>query len=951
MKGRQGRTLGATYRIQLRPEFGFAAAGERARFLERLGIETIYLSPILEARTGSPHGYDVTDPTRIREALGGDEGFRSLAREASGAGLALLLDIVPNHMAASGENPWWRDVLESGRFSPYADRFDIDWEGEGRGAARRRLLLPILGDDLGSVLSRGELSLGLDDDGLHIRYFEARFPLAVGSYGIVLGEAVASLGGKDVGKAERALARLLARIERLGDRESRRKKIAKDPKAAARIAKEKEGIKRALLAARAAHPEIRAALARISRTASGRKGLALRERLFERVLARQHYRLVFWKRASEEINYRRFFNVSDLVALRIERPAVFEARHSTLTRLLREGLVGAVRVDHVDGLVDPAGYLRRLRTRVGASRPILVEKILAGDETLPADWPVDGTTGYEFAAALSGVFVDPAGLDSLRGTWERVTEDGSSFAEVAFRKKRQVEEMHFAGETRALAGRLVAFAEARGEDPPPADALETAVRAVLAAFPVYRTYGKGGSLSPRDRRIVKRAVREARRADPSVPRPALRLVERALLLEGKPAARREAEELLRRFQVLSAPVFAKGVEDSTFYAYAPLAALNEVGGDGSVPKDGAAAFHAAMRRRLREAPLSLSTTSTHDTKRGEDVRARLFVLSELAKGWDSILPRWRRLNKVHRTKVGSVEVPTAAEEAFYYQALLGAWPSSGGLTAGFRKRIREYVLKAAREAKEGTSWLAPSREHEEALLQFVDRTLRASGANPFVRDLEIFHAGIARCGAWNGLAQTLVKIAAPGVPDVYQGSELWDLRLVDPDNRRPVDFARRERMLLDLTKRAGRDAKALARDLVRRWEDGRIKLWLLARGLAHRRERGALFLRGDHLAMRATPPRERHVLAFARRLAKEWAIAAAPRFTAPFSVNGRPPLGEEVWADAALVLPPGAPETWGHVVTGERLVATRSGKSRVLALREVFATFPAALLAPVEGSR
>lgn len=948
MKGTREKILGATYRLQLGPEFGFAAAAERARFLSRLGIETLYLSPILEARAGSLHGYDVTDPTRIRKALGGEEGFRSLVSEASRAGLALLLDVVPNHMAASGENPWWRDVLENGRFSPYASWFDIDWEGEGRGA-RRRLLLPILGDDLGSVLSRGELSLGLDDDGLHIRYFEARFPLAVGSYGIVLGEALASLGGKDGGKAERALARLLARVDRLGDREARRKRIAKDPKAASRIAKEKGAIKRALLAARAAHPEIRAALARIARTASGRKGLALRERLFERLLARQHYRLVFWKRASEEINYRRFFNVSDLVALRVERASVFEARHATLARLLRDGAVGGVRVDHVDGLVDPSGYLRRLRARVGAKRPLLVEKILTGDEPLPSDWPVDGTTGYEFAAALSGVFVDPAGFASLRGTWERVTEDGSSFAEVALRKKRQVAEMHFAGETRALVGRLAAYASALGEDPPEGGAIEGALRAFLAAFPVYRTYGWGGSLSPEDRRIVKRAARGARRADPSVPKPALRLVERALLLEGKTAARREAEEILRRFQVLSAPVFAKGVEDSSFYAHAPLAALNEVGGDGSVPKDGAAAFHAAMRRRLRETPLSLNATSTHDTKRGEDVRARLFVLSELAKGWDSLLPRWRRLNKVHRTKVGSVEVPTPAEEALYYQTLLGAWPLGGAVTPGFRKRIREYVRKAAREAKEGTSWLRPNRDHEEALLRFVDRTLRISGANPFLRDLETFHAGIERCGAWNGLAQTLVKIAAPGVPDVYQGSELWDLRLVDPDNRRPVDFARRERMLAELEKRAMRDPKALARDLVRRWEDGKIKLWLLARGLVFRRERGALFLRGDHLAMRTTPPRERHVLAFARRLGTEWAIAAAPRFTAPFCVNGRPPIGEEVWAHAALVLPPGAPEAWEHVVTGERVFATRSGRSRVLALREVFATFPAALLAPAEG--
>jgi len=942
------RSLEATYRIQLRPEFGFAEAAEQVRYLESLGVGTLYLSPILAARRGSPHGYDVTDASRLSESLGGERGYAALRDVASRAGISVLLDVVPNHMAASGENPWWRDVLENGRFSPYAEWFDIDWEGTGRGA-RKRLLLPILGDDLRSVLERGELSLDLDDDGIHLRYYEARFPLAVGSYGIVLAEALSSLKRSErETPAAASLLRLLARVERLGDRSKREKRIARDPQSGERIAKEKAAIRKALLTARAAHPELRAALGRIARTAPRSKGLALRERLFERLLARQHYRLVFWKRAAAEINYRRFFNVSDLVALRIERPSVFAARHATLDRLLQAGAVDAVRVDHVDGLVDPEQYLKRLRRCVGPRRPILVEKILIGDEALPASWPVDGTTGYEFAAAVAGALVDPIGFATLRRTWERVTGETAGPAEMAFRKKRQVAAMHFVGETRALAARLCDLSLSMGKEPLPLEDAEAAIRSMLAAFPVYRTYARGAAISASDRRVVRRAIRQARAADAQVPTRALRLLGRALLLEGmsraRTTARRDAVEFLRRFQTLSAPVFAKGVEDTAFYAYAPLTAWNEVGGGGSVPKDGVAEFHTAMRRRLREAPLSLNATGTHDMKRGEDMRARLYTLSELAKAWTSLLPRWRRLNKVYRSKVGGVEVPSPAEEAFYYQTLLGAWPLSGGVTPVFRKRIREYMRKAAREAKEGTSWLTPNAEHEGALSLFVDRTLRTSGGNPFVRDLETIYAGLARCGAWNGLAQTLVKIAAPGVPDVYQGSELWDFRLVDPDNRRPVEFARRHRMLEELHERARRDRAGLVRDTVRHWDDGRIKLYLLAEGLRFRRRNAALFARGDYLAMRATAPRERHVVAFARRLGDDWALAVVPRLVALFCINGRPPVGPKVWGDAGLVLPPGAPATYRNVFTGENLHAGRSGGRRVLALRDVFETFPAALL-------
>lgn len=918
------RGWGATYRVQLGPGFGFDAAAEVVPYLAALGVECLYLSPVLEARQGSPHGYDVTDARALRRELGAGRAFRRLANRAHRSGLGVMLDIVPNHMAADGQNPWWRDVLEHGRASPYAKWFDIDWDGRP-GGSRGRLLLPILGDDLRSILARGELRLGVDDEGLHLRYWEARFPLALRSYRIVLDEALAEVRR---GHGPRSLA-------------------ARDLAAVLESGALKRGLKRF----REAHPEVERTLRRAFVRIVGGAALARRERLFDRILARQHYRLAFWKRGPREVNFRRFFNVADLVALRVERPEVFQARHALLFRLLREGTADALRVDHVDGLRDPETYLRRLRRRIGPARRMVVEKVLSVGEVLPGSWPVDGTTGYDYLAASAWLHVDPEGLESLRAGWHRFTGDPAGPTEVAREAKRQVAAMHFSGEVDALARRLAALARRLPGPELIAEDAREVLLATLAAFPVYRTYSRRGVLEPPDRRTVVRALRDGRRAFPGAPAAAWNVLRRVLLLDlpesaGR-AGRADATWFVERWQLLTAPVHAKGIEDTAFYRYLPLAALNEVGSEPEVPGDPVAAFHRVMRSRLGNHPGTLNTTATHDTKRGEDVRARLAVLSEFPDAWWTLVRRWHRMNAGLRTKVAGREVPTPEEEVLFYQTLVGSWPAAGPVTPRFLERLKDYAVKAAREAKRATSWLDPDRDHEAALETFVLRSMRSSGRNPFLADVRAFQRPVARVGAWNGLSQVVLKAAAPGTPDVYQGAELWDLRLVDPDNRRPVDFRRLQRAAEDLDRRAEDGRERLVRALLERWEDGRIKTFVLRESLRLRRENPGLFDRGAYVPLRASAPRARHVVAFARRMENRWAVVVTPRLVAPWCIGGGPPVGERVWGDATLRLPEGAPERFRNALTGGEVATSRRGRGRRLRLAEALAACPVALL--VEG--
>ncbi|HEX2252443.1 MAG TPA: malto-oligosyltrehalose synthase, partial [Thermoanaerobaculia bacterium] len=722
----------ATYRLQIEPGQTLTAAAERVPYLHRLGVTDLYSSPLSEARPGSAHGYDVTDPTRVREELGGEEALRALAVELAEHGMGLVLDIVPNHMAASVENPWWRDVLTRGAASPWARFFDIDWESEAVG--RGRVLLPVLGASFGEELEGGALRLGREGDEVVVRYHELVLPV-----------------------------RSARDLQALSDDAGR-----PDPD------------------------------------------------LLDAILAEQPYRLALWRLASEIVNYRRFFDISDLVGLRVEDEVVFAETHRLFLRLAGEGLVTGLRIDHIDGLYDPREYLERLQAALAqaggeggsageAPFYVVVEKILAGEEDLPPEWPVAGTTGYDALNALTGLFVDPHGLATLDRVYARYTGLTEGFEEVRYRRKHQALQELFAGELRSLGRHLAALAAAdrHARDLPPSE-LARVLLEVTACLPVYRTYVDDDGPSGQDRELLARALADARAR--LAPRPltaaAFAFLERVLTVDPSSAGESEQEvaagwlHFTARWQQLTGPAMAKGLEDTALYVYNRLISLNAVGGEpeGIDPPGDAAAYHRRNAQRREQWPYAMTASSTHDAKRSEDVRSRVNVLSELAEGWRERVERWTAWNRGKKRSVRGRLVPDANEEIFLYQTLVGAWPLRDPEEARFAERLEAYLVKAAREAKVHTSWLEPDAEYEEALVAFV-RALLDPGPNRFLDELLGFHALVAFYGAWGSLAQVVLQVASPGVPDFYQGTELWNFSLVDPDNRRPVDWDLRRRLL------------------------------------------------------------------------------------------------------------------------------------------------------------
>ncbi|HEX2030453.1 MAG TPA: malto-oligosyltrehalose synthase, partial [Actinomycetota bacterium] len=758
----------ATYRLQLGPSLGFREAGELVAYLDSLGVTHLYLSPILAARRGSAHGYDVVDPTRLNPELGTEDDLRSLVEDLRRRDMALLVDVVPNHMAADPANGWWMDVLARGRASPHAELFDIDWEAPG---LEGRVLLPVLGAPLEDVLKAGELSVEREGDALVVRYHEHRFPLAARTAERVLGE---------------------------GDLDELAARATETPDALAEV------------------------------------------------LAIQPYELAFWRRALTEGTYRRFFDITDLISLRTEDRRALETTHARILLLVEEGSVGAVRVDHVDGLADPQAYLEWLRGRVGEAY-VVVEKILGEGEELPEEWPVAGTTGYEFLNDVTRVLVDGDGLPSLADTAVRVggPSQGEPFAELVRSAKRRLARELFGADVARVARAVRRLGDAPG--------VEDALVEVSAALPVYRTYVRGPDVAPRDRRYIQDAVAEARERLPAEAGPGLRLLRDVLLLEGPPGSPMEARlDAVRRWQQLTGPLAAKGVEDTALYRWNRLVALNEVGGDPGAGALDVAAFHQRMARRASSWPYGLNATSTHDTKRSEDVRARIAVLSELPDEWDAALHRWRSWNRALRR----TDAPDGAEELLLYQTLVGVWPRDGPPGDDLVARLQDYVTKAAREAKVHTSWVDPQQGHEEALRRFVGDILDPANAE-FLRDVAAFSRPVAFHGMLNSLSQLVLKLTAPGVPDLYQGTELWNLRLVDPDNRAPVDFQRRAALLRELDGGARDDRAELRRDLLDRWTDGRLKLFVTASGLRLRGESGAL-RDGDYLPLATEGDHARH---------------------------------------------------------------------------------------------
>jgi (1->4)-alpha-D-glucan 1-alpha-D-glucosylmutase len=804
----------STYRVQLNGEFRLQDARRIVDYLYELGISDLYASPILKARTGSAHGYDVTDPTVINPEIGNAEEFDELSAALREHNMGIVLDIVPNHMAASLENPWWFDLLENGERSAYAGFFDVNWES-------KKILLPILGKPYGEVLENHELVLETESGRSILKYHEQRLPLAAG-------------------------------------------------------------------------------------------GENLRFEPVDQVLSRQHYRLAFWRKASDAINYRRFFDVTDLVSLHAEKDDVFDATHALPLTLLRDGKITALRVDHIDGLLDPKAYLDRLPQAY-----VIVEKILGGNEQLPSDWHTHGTTGYDFLNYLNGVFIDAEGYRRVVQIYADLTGIRSTYSETFRERKRQVMEELFAGEVNALAQKLLELAEEdrHARDISSADLREAFV-SVIAALPVYRTYIRDFRPSATDRAYIEDAIAASGNGV------ALEFLRRVLLVEPawylqnrKPAYL----DFVMRWQQLTGPVMAKGLEDTTFYILNPLVSVNEVGGDSNGPEScfGVEEFHRRNESRCAQSPHTMNATSTHDTKRSEDVRARINVLSEIPSEWERSLKRWFRWNRVENA-------PDANEQVLIYQAMLGAWPIEPD-------RLKQYVTKALREAKTHTDWINVNTAYEEKVMAFIDSLYREQ---IFMNDFSRFHRTIAWFGALSSLSQVVLKIASPGVPDFYRGTEVWDFSLADPDNRRPVDFVSRM-ALLERLKREGRFDK-----LLKDWSDGAIKMFVMWKALTFRRENAELFHEGVYLPIRVTGARQDHIIAFARRLKDQWSIAVVPRLLAKFTRCGIPPLGKRAWKDTALELPKEAPSRWKNVLTNEELVAP-------LELSKVFASLPFGLLVAV----
>jgi (1->4)-alpha-D-glucan 1-alpha-D-glucosylmutase len=863
----------ATYRLQLTAGFNFGKAAEIVPYLKALGISHLYASPFMKARKGSSHGYDVVDHTRLNPELGGEAGFSRLTEALHAHDLGLILDFVPNHVGVHfADNPWWLDMLEWGPPSPHASAFDIDWD---QLAYRKRggVLLPILGSSYGAALEAGEIELRYDasEGSLSCWYFDHRLPIAPERYGEVLRMVVKEAGAEESETGQRILA--LASHYR-GLRHPNRREAPRFKQELKGIAGAADIIERGLSAYRAG---------------AGRDAQTL---ALHHLLERQHYKLGHWRLASSDINYRRFFDVNTLAGLRVEEAAVFDAAHRLVRRLIAEGRLQGLRLDHIDGLRDPAQYFQRLRRLIReaqGSKPrpfyLVIEKILGEDEALPAFTGVHGTTGYEWMNAISRLLVDAKGLDQLDEVWRQVSNQSPKLTPVLKTAKRRVLETLLTSEFTVLVRLLARIANGHYSTRDfSEDSLRQALELYVLHFPVYRTYLTASGPSANDRALIETTIARARAEWYAADDGIFAFLHDALTLDLlKPGRPPHSAPRVRRFalklQQFTGPLMAKSLEDTAFYRYHRLLAFNEVGGDPAANALSIPDFHQMMRTRAREWPHGMTATATHDTKRGEDARARLMALSEIPGEWTGAVARWKVLNAPHLAVNGDLRAPSPATEYMLYQALLGAWPMEGP-DAGFTERIQAYALKAVREGKEQTSWLNPHEAYEAGLATFIERILDPARSGEFIESISAMASRVALLGALNSLSQLTLKATLPGVPDFYQGTEFWDLSLVDPDNRRPVDFAACAAALSAL---GTPDWGALAQD----WRDGHIKLAWTAHLLKLRAELAEAFTDGDYQPLDVSGLHRDRVIAFTRRKSGDAAIIVTLRHFAAFSDGGR----------------------------------------------------------------
>jgi (1->4)-alpha-D-glucan 1-alpha-D-glucosylmutase len=978
----------ATYRVQLNKSFTFKDATAIVPYLSALGISHVYCSPYFKARVGSLHGYDVVDHNHLNPEIGDREDFEAFVSTLRAHGMGHILDIVPNHVGIMGsDNAWWMDVLENGQASRYADYFDIEWN-PANPALRSKVLVPVLGDPYGSVLERGELELRFERElgSFSVFYHEHRMPIDPQTYPLIFDRVLASSYSGELENLRRGFAALPDRHDPTDEQIAQRSEA-------------KETLKRRLIALCNNEPPACEAIEAVVHRFAGTPGDGESFDTLHELLEVQPYRLASWRVAPDEINYRRFFDVNDLAGLRVENLTVFENTHRLLLDLIAAEKIDGLRVDHPDGLRDPEQYFQRLQGRVAVLRGVtaggasgsnpvnsgavpaslpstndppdfdfgvagqkrnlpiylVAEKITASFEHMPATWPVHGETGYHFANVVNRMLVDAATKARMDRVYHSFIAQTPEWSNVAYDAQHMILRRSLASELSVVANQLTRIAQAdRHTRDFTFNTLRQTLAEVIACFPVYRTY-VGNSASETDKRYIDWAIAAARRRRTAGEGPAFDFVRSALLMElpvATESLRRQLRNFAMKFQQVTAPVTAKGIEDTSLYRFNRLVSLNEVGGEPDAYGSSVRAYHADSQHRARYWPHEMLATSTHDTKRSEDVRARINVLSEMTQLWRKTIERWARLNRLRKKEVEGQPAPSLNDEYLLYQTFIGSWPleelDEAGMTA-YRERIEGYMIKAAREAKSRTSWANINAEYEDALLQFIRASLDSREGNLFLADLIAVQRRISRYGLLNGMSQTLCKLTAPGMPDIYQGNEIWDFSLVDPDNRRPVDYQKRRAMLAEL-ETMDLDTcvdRGLMRSLMEGLRDGRAKLYLTWKTLQLRREREALFRDGEYLPLRVTGEHASNVCAFARRHAEVLAVTIAPRlYLRLLGDREIPPLGEDVWGDTVVELPKEVSEVieLRNVFDGKTVGSGKVGSRVVVRMGEALAHFPVALL-------
>ncbi|MBN1375748.1 MAG: malto-oligosyltrehalose synthase [Dehalococcoidia bacterium] len=983
----------STYRLQLNSSFSFYTVNQLIDYFNDLGVSHLYLSPCLQTRRGSAHGYAISDFNAINPDIGTLNDLKGLSQKLNKKNMGLILDFVPNHMSIF-ENPWWSDVLENGQSSPYAAFFDIDWRPV-KEELNNRVLLPILEDFYGNTLDRGLIKLVFDDGAMFIQYHEHWLPLDPATYVTVLSTVVEQPDGgpgpDDPGLIElqsiiAACRNLPGRTETDIDRKDERQR-------------EKEVIKRRLRDLHDANYRLRKALQTAIAVVNGRAENGSSHEQLHQLLEQQVYRLSYWLVAADEINYRRFFDINELAALNMEKEEVFSSSHNLIFDLLGKQIIDGLRIDHVDGLYAPGDYLQRLQSgyrealtveinrqekagdngrawlqklfspiadtnnkkaerNTDAPLYVIVEKILAEKEILRVDWPVCGTTGYEYGDTLNGIFINRRKTGAMLGIYRSFIDREIKFHDVVYWSKNLVLQTSMAAELNLLAHDLDKISElSRHNRDFTLNNIRDALRTVIACFPVYRTYisAYDNQVDDNDSDVIVSAVAAAKKRNISINDVVFDFISDSLLLKfpsDMDAEGREAQRLfVMRFQQLTGPVMAKGMEDTCFYIFVPLISLNEVGGNPLKFGNPVDKFHADNLQRISAFPYSMISTSTHDSKRSEDVRSRINVLSELTGQWQEALKKWSDLNAGKKTEIDGEPVPDANEEYYLYQVLVGSYPFSlkdAKTQASYTQRIKNHAVKALREAKVHSTWLNPELAYEEACSKFIDELLDPAPDNLFLADFREFNSTVSICGMYNSLSQTALKIFSPGVPDIYRGNEVWIFDLTDPDNRRPVDFTRRRKMLEGMQKHLKTPGEeiSLCEEMLNSMEDGRIKLYVTWKSLVFRRDNKTLFHSRTYLPLSAKGERKNHICAFMRRDEDREVIIAAPVLLAGLTSRGEsPPLGAAIWGNTQLNLPKAcAGKIYRNIFTGEKLTASEKDGAAVMELAAVFKTFPVAAL-------